>query len=68
MLARVIVWLKMKGIDATEDQTPKGESNAGGLQESAVQQFKSRCRILWLQGLDLHKIKDEVPADEEGRG
>ena len=38
--------LKREGVTVVPDTTPVGDSQAGGLQESTVQQFKNRCRAL----------------------
>jgi len=46
--------LKARGIQVGIDVTPVGDSQAGGLQEAAVQQFKARCRTIWYQAADLH--------------
>ncbi len=42
------------------DQTPKGDSQAGGLQESAVKIIKDDTRVIWMQFCEMHGIKSEV--------
>ena len=48
--------LKVKDISVVPDQTPKGDSQAGGLQEGAVEQFKNKARTLWHQACELHGV------------
>ena len=48
--------LKEKGIEVVPDKTPKGDSNAGGMQESSVKQFKDKCRAIWMYACELHGV------------
>ena len=48
--------LKKKGVSVVPDFTPVGDSVAGGLHESAVHVFKTKCRILWQQARELHGV------------
>ena len=49
--------LKERGLRAVPDLTPKGDSQAGGVQESAVQQFKGKCRVICSQTSELHGLE-----------
>ena len=54
LVDNVSVKMREKGVDMVQDRTPAGDSAAGGLQESAVKQFKDKCRTLWHQAVELH--------------
>ena len=56
LLAMATVELKKKGIRVVPDQTPKGDSQAGGVQESAVAILKAKIRCLWHYACELHGI------------
>ena len=56
LLEKVAEVLKTKGISVVPDLTPKGDSQAGGAQESGVQQFKNKARSLWHQACELHGV------------
>ena len=59
--AEVSAKLKTKGIDVVPDLTPKGDSQAGGVHESAVRQFKERCRVIVAQAAELHGVGIHPP-------
>ena len=48
--------LKAKGVAVVPDKTPKGDSNAASLHESAVHQWKCKTRMLWQQACELHGV------------
>ena len=50
------VALKKKGVEVVPDKTLVGDSQAGGLQETAVKQVKDKSRCLWMQACELHGI------------
>ena len=54
LLDKVSEDLKTKGVHVVPDTTPVGDSQAGGMQESAVMEFKVKCRTLWFQACELH--------------
>ena len=54
LLDKVSDELKTKGLHVVPDTTPVGDSQAGGMQESAVMEFKVKCRTLWFQACELH--------------
>ena len=60
LLGRVAAELKTKGVTVVPDQTPKGDSQAGGLQESAVKIIKDNTRCHWLQFCEMHGLKAET--------
>ncbi len=60
LLAQVAAELKRKGITVVPDQTPKGDSQAAGLQESAVKTIKDKTRCHWLQFCEMHGLKSET--------
>ena len=51
------VELRKKNIEIVPDKTPVADSQAAGLQESAVHQIKCKARTLWHQAQELHGIK-----------
>ena len=60
MLGQVAAELKRKGVTVVPDQTPMGDSQAGGLQEAAVKTIKENTRCIWMQFCEMHGIKSEV--------
>jgi hypothetical protein len=58
LLAKVAVELKGRGVAVVPDLTPKGDSQAGGEQESAVTVFKNKARTMWHQACELHGVAD----------
>ena len=60
LLSQVACEVKNKGITVVPDQTPKGDSQAGGVQESAVKSIKESTRCIWMQFCEMHGIKSEV--------
>ena len=48
LLSQVASEVKTKGITVVPDQTPKGDSQAGGVQESAVKAIKDGTRCIWM--------------------
>ena len=54
LLDKVSEDLKTRGVHVVPDTTPVGDSQAGGMQESAVMEFKVKCRTLWFQACELH--------------
>ena len=57
LLASVAGELKKLEVTVVPDQTPKGDSQAGGLQETAVAQIKPKVRCLWHHFCEVHGIK-----------
>ena len=60
LLAQVAAELKRKGVTVVPDQTPMGDSQAGGVQEAAVKTVKDKTRCIWLQFCEMHGIKAET--------
>ena len=60
LLAQVAAELKRKGVTVVPDQTPEGDSQAGGVQEAAVKTVKDKTRCLWLQFCEMHGIRAET--------
>jgi len=56
LLDEAAVELKKKGVEVVPDKTPVGDSQAGGLQESSVNQEKNKCRAIWQQACELHQV------------
>ena len=54
LLGKVAENLKTRGVHVVPDTTPVGDSQAGGMQESAVMEFKVKCRILWFHACEFH--------------
>ena len=60
LLGQVTVRLNEAGVTVVPDQTPHGDSQAGGLQESAVKTIKDNTRMIWLQFCEMHKLSAET--------
>ena len=56
LLGLAAVELKKLGVRVVPDLTPKGDSQAGGLQESAVKVVKEKVRCVWHQACELHGV------------
>ena len=54
LLTEVAVELTKAGVRVVPDLTPKGDSQAGGLQEAAVKVVKEKVRCIWHQACELH--------------
>ena len=48
--------MRMKGVRMVPEVTPKGDSQAGGVQESAVKRVKDKVRCLWKQATERHGV------------
>ena len=57
LIDEVAARLKRQGVQVVLDRTPVGDSQAAGLQESAVLQLKNKARKLWHQFCELQGIK-----------
>jgi len=47
-------------VTVVPDQTPEGDSQAGGVQEAAVKTVKDKTRCIWLQFCEMHGLKTET--------
>ena len=56
LLAVVAAELKKHNVRVVPDQTPKGDSQAGGLQETTVKAVKDKVRCIWHQACELHGV------------
>ena len=57
---KAAVELKKRGVRVVPDLTPKGDSQAGGMQESAVGRVKAKTRCLWHQACEQHDITPDA--------
>ena len=60
MRAAVAARLKEASVRVMPDVTPKGDSQAGGRQESAVRIVKEKTRCIWKQACELHGMEPET--------
>ena len=60
LMTHVAAELRKFGIRVVPDQTPKGDSQAAGLQESAVKSVKDKTRCLWHYFCELHGIEADA--------
>ena len=48
--------LKAEKVTVVPDLTPKGDSQAGGAHESALKQFKDKCRVICSAAAATHGV------------
>ena len=56
LLEQVSAEIRRRGLEVVPDQTPKGDSQAAGMQESTVHRVKCKARTLWHAARELHQV------------